>query len=325
MTTIGIDIAKDKFDLALYRDEKYQLAQFANTPEGHRQMLKWLKKRAAQGSHACLEATGQYGEALAQTLHEHGYPVSVVNPARIKAYGASQLKRNKTDREDAKVVAHFCATQVPPLWTPPPPEIQELQALSHRLVTLNQERTAELNRRQAGIRSEAVLQDIAAHLAFLEAQIEALQDRITDLIDQHPELRRQRQLLTSIPGIGDITAAHFLAEVPDVTRFDSAAQLAAYAGLTTRRYQSGASVNRPGHLSKTGNKRLRTAFYMPALCAKQHNPLVEDLVARLEQRGKQPMVVVGAVMRKLLHLAFGVLKSGRPFDPNHLAHRLSPS
>jgi transposase len=279
-------------------------------------LLKWLKKRQAQGSHACLEATGQYGEALAQTLYEHGYPVSVVNPARIKGYRDSQLKRNKTDREDAKVVAHFCATQSPALWSPPPPEVQELQALSHRLLTLKEERTAELNRRQSGVRSEAVLQDIASHIAFLENQIETIQRRINDLIDRHPDLRRQHELLTSIPGIGNITAAHFLAEVPDFTRFDSAAQLAAYAGLSARHHHSGSSVHRPGRLSKTGNRRLRAAFYMPALCAMQHNPLIGQLVARLQQRGKQPMVIVGAIMRKLLHLAFGVLKSGRPFDPN---------
>lgn len=315
-STIGIDIAKDTFDVALYRDEQYQLAQFANTAEGHRQLLKWLKKRQAQGSHACLEATGQYGEALAQALYERGYPVSIVNPMRVKAYGASQLKRNKTDREDAKVIAHFCASQPLTLWSPPPPEVVELQALSHRLLTLKEERTAELNRHQSGIRSEAVLQDIADHIAFLEAQITTIQERIADLIDRHPDLRRQRELLTSIPGIGDITAAHFMAEVPDISRFHSAAQLAAYAGLTARRHQSGSSVHRPGRLSKVGNKRLRTAFYMPALSAKRYNPLIEALVARLEARGKRPMVILGAVMRKLLHIAFGVLRSGRPFDPN---------
>jgi transposase len=324
-STIGIDMAKDKFDVALYRDEQYQVALFANTAEGHRQLLKWLKKRQAQGSHACLEATGQYGEVLAQTLHEHGYPVSVVNPARVKGYGASQLKRNKTDREDAKVIAHFCATQSPTLWSPLPPEVVELQALSHRLHTLKEDRTAELNRRQSGVRSEAVLQDIADHIAFLEAQIEAIEQRIADLINRHPDLRRQRELLTSSPGIGDITAAHFLAEVPDVSRFDSAAQLAAYAGLTARHHQSGSSGHRPSRLSKVGNKRLRAALYMPALSAMRFNPFIEDLVVRLELRGKRPMVIVGAVMRKLLHIAFGVLKSGRPFDPNIAAFRPSAS
>ncbi len=324
-STIGVDIAKDKFDVALYRDGQYQLAQFANTAEGHRQLLKWLKKRQAQGSHACLEATGQYGEALARALHERGYPVSVVNPMRVKAYAASQLKRNKTDREDAKVLAHFCGSQPLTLWSPPPPEVVELQALSHRLLTLKEERTAELNRRQSGICSEAVLQDIADHIAFLEAQMATIEQRIADLIDHHPHLRRQRELLTSIPGIGDITAAHFLAEVPDISRFHSAAQLAAYAGLTARHHQSGSSVHRPGRLSKVGNKRLRAALYMPALSAKRFNPLIKDMVSRLEERGKRPMVIVGAVMRKLLHIAFGVLRSGRPFDPAIAAFRPSAS
>lgn len=321
MTTLGIDIAKDTFEVALYQDEQYQLGMFDNTPDGHRQLLKWLKKRDARGSHVCLEATGQYSDAVAEVLHQHGYPVSVVNPLRIHAYAASQLKRNKTDREDAKVLAHFCATQQPALWSPPAPQVQELQALSHRLSSLKEQRSAELNRRQAGIRSETVLEDIASHIAFLDRQIEAIVQRIADLIDRHPDLRRQQELLTSIPGIGDTTAVLFLAEVPDIERFDSASQLAAYAGLSPRHHQSGSSVHRPGRLSKTGNKRLRAGFFMAALSARRFNPLAAALADRLEERGKCPMVIQGAVMRKLLHLAFGVLKSGLPFDPNYAAPR----
>lgn len=322
-TTLGIDIAKDTFDVALYQDGQYQLGQFSNDPAGHRRLFKWLKKQQAGTVHACLEATGRYGDALALALYEAQIAVSVVNPARVKAYGNSQLKRNKTDREDAKVLAHFCATQQPALWTPPPPEVRELQALVRRLVTLKEDRSSELNRRQSGVQSTVVLQDIDDHLAFLDSQIRALEDHIKQFIDRHPDLRRQRDLLNSIPGIGDITAAYFLAEVPDVRRFDSAGQLAAYAGLTPRHVQSGASIRRPTRLSKTGNTRLRTAFYMPALVAKRHNPLVADLVARLEARGKAKMVIIGAIMRKLLHLAFGVLRTGKPFDPNHHTNSLA--
>lgn len=325
MTTLGIDIAKETFEVALYRDEQYQLGVFDNTSAGHRQLLKWLKKRTAQGSHVCLEATGQYSDAVAELLHQHGYPVSVVNPVRIHAYAASQLKRNKTDREDAKVLAHFCATQQPVLWSPPAPQVQELQALSHRLLSLKEQRSAELNRRQAGIRSPAVLEDIASHIAFLDRQVVAIEQSIADLIDRHPDLRRQRELLTSIPGIGDTTAALFLAEVPDIRRFDSAGQLAAYAGLSARHHQSGSSVRRRGRLSKTGNKRLRTGLFMPALSARRFNPFLAALADRLQQRGKCPMVIQGAVMRKLLHLAFGVLKSGRPFDPNYAPFRPAAS
>lgn len=319
-TTLGIDISKDKLDVALYQDNNYRLATFDNERDGYRRLAKWLKKHKTRDSHICIEATGRYGEAVAMFMHERGYPVSVVNPARIKAYGASQLKRNKTDQEDAKVIAHFCATQKPGLWSPPPPEIQELQALTRRLEVLKAERAQELNRQQSGIQSKTVLADIQAHIRFLDKQIAAIEQRIRDLIDQHPDLRKQRDLLTSIPGIGDTTAANFIAEVPDVTRFKSANQLAAYAGLTPRKHESGSSIHRRGRLVKTGNARFRTAFYMPALVALTHNPIIKNMAARMSKNGKNKMTIVGAAMRKLVHLAFGVLKNGIPFDPDYLVN-----
>lgn len=319
-TTLGIDISKDKMDVALYRDSSYRTATFANKRDGYRRLANWLKKQKAKGCHVCIEATGRYGEAVAMYMHERCYPVSVVNPARIKDYGASQLKRNKTDREDAKVIAHFCATQEPGLWKPPSPEIQELQALTRRLEVLKAERTQELNRLKSGIQSKTVLADIKAHIRFLERQIATIEQRIDDLIDQHPDLREQRDLLTSIPGIGDTTAANLIAELPDITDFKSANQLAAYAGLTPRQHHSGSSIHRRGRLVKTGNKRFRTALFMPALVAMRHNPIVHALAQRLEAKGKNRMTIVGAAMRKLVHLAYGVLKNGKPFDPNYLVN-----
>jgi transposase len=317
LTTLGIDISKDKLDVALYQAEQYSLATFANNRDGHRRLAKWLKKRGAQKAHVCIEATGRYGENVAQYLHDRGYPVSLVNPARIKAYANSQLKRNKTDQEDAKIIAHFCATQQPTLWVPPPPEVLELRALTRRLETLKADRTRELNRKQSGISSKVVLQAIADHIAFLEEQIAELEICINDIIDTHPSLRQQRDLLTSIPGIGDTTAAAFIAEIPDVTRYESAGQLAAHAGLTPRHHHSGSSVYRRSRLSRTGSTHFRTIFYMPALAAMRWNPIVQALAKRLEDRGKKRMTIVCASMRKLVHLAYGILKNGKPFDPNY--------
>ncbi len=319
-TTLGIDISKSKFDVALYQTEKYQVATFSNDKEGFRHLAKWLKKRRAKGSHVCIESTGRYGEEVALYLDKRGYPVSLVNPVRIKSYASSQLKRNKTDKEDAKVIAHFCATQKPTLWEPPPPEVRELQALTRHINSLKSDRTREKNRKQSGVPSDSVLKSIDDHITFLNDQITALENQISDLFKQHPSLRQKRDLLTSIPGIGDNLAAMFLAEVPDVSRFDSAQQLAAFAGLTPRNHHSGSSVHRPGRLVKMGNKRFRTAFYMPALSAMQCNPIIKALVKRLRARGKKPMTIVGAIMRKLVHLAYGVLKHGQAFDPNYLVN-----
>ena len=316
--TLGIDISKATIDIALYQNERYQMGCFSNDTTGFRKLLTWLKKCHVTNCHVCLEATGRYGEAVALFLHEAGYQVSIVNPARIKSYANSQLKRNKTDAEDAKVIAHFCATQNPDLWAPTEVEVQELQFLVRRLENLKAMRTQEINRRQAAVSSEVVLANIADHIAYLDEQIQQLEKQIKVLINRHPDLKRQRDLLISIKGIGDTTAAMFLAEVPDIHRFESAAQLAAYAGVTPRQKMSGTSLRGKGHLSKMGNIHLRTALYMPSLSAMRWNPIAISLAERLQKRGKLPKVIICAVMRKLIHLAYGVLKTGKPFDPNYL-------
>jgi transposase len=317
-TTIGIDIAKATFDIALFQNNSYQLGHFSNDSAGFNKLAKWLTKRNVNGRHVCMEATGRYGQALALFLHGAGFPLSIVNPARIKAYADSLLKRNKTDPEDAKVIAHFCATQNPDLWTPPSPEAQELQMLVRRLENLKAMRTQEKNRHHAAISSQAVLANIDDHLNYLSQQTEQLEQQIETLIDSHTDLKWQRDLLISIIGISHTTAAKFLAEIPDIHLFESAAQLAAYAGVTPRQKSSGTSLHSKGHFSKTGNIHLRTAFYMPAISAMRWNPIAKLLADRLQDRGKEPKVIIGAVMRKLIHLAYGVLKTGKPFDPNYL-------
>ncbi len=318
--TLGIDISKDKFDVALFGDDSYKTAAFENNKQGQRRLLNWLKKRKAQNAWVCIEATGRYGEAVTTFLYKHGFAVSVVNPARIKAYAASQLKRNKADLEDAKIIAHFCATQKRRLWTPPPAEVQELKELSRRLENLQTERTRELNRQKSSISSQTVLQSIEAHITFLDEQIALVKKQIFDLIKKHPDLRQKHHLLTSIPGIGKLTSAKLLAEITDFSSFDSAPALAAYAGLTPRNHDSGATVHRQARLAKTGNSHFRTAFYMPALSAIRYNPIISNMAFRLEERGKKKMTIVAAAMRKLVHLAFGVLKTGMPFDPNYVVN-----
>lgn len=314
---LGIDISKDHFDVAILRNEKYQTARFENSKEGFHKLFNWLKKQKAKQCPACMEATGRYGEELAEALFNHNHPVSVANPAAIKKYAESRMRRNKTDEEDAKLIAHFCATQSPTLWTPPPAHTRELQEMSRRLDTLKSDLVGERNRLQSGLRSSVVIATIETNIAFLKQQIISLEQAVYDHIDKNLDLKEQVELLTSIPGIGFGTASGFLAEVPDIRRFQSASQLAAYAGLTPSLNHSGKKNFSPGKLSKIGNKRLRTIFYMPNMSARRCNPIVQDQVERLKGCGKRPKTIRGAVMRKLLHLAYGVLKTGLPFNPQH--------
>jgi transposase len=310
---LGIDIAKAKFAVALLRPAgKVQHKTCANTPAGFAELGAWLVRRQVTHVHACLEATGTYGEALATWLHEQGHVVSVVNPAIIHAYARTQLARSKTDRLDAELIAQFTATQQPPAWAPPPPERRQLQALVRRLDALQGMRTQEANRLAAGVAVAAVRASIEAVLTNLDAQIAHVRRLIRAHLDQHPGLRAQRDLLTTIPGIGEATAAILIAELFDKP-YTSARQAAAFAGLVPRLIESGTLRGRT-RLSKIGPGRLRKALYFPAVTALRCNPTIRALRGRLHAAGKQPMVIIGAAMRKLIHLAFGVLKSGRAYD-----------
>lgn len=310
---LGIDIAKAKFQVALLVADKVRHKTFPNTAVGFQQLAEWLHHHTVTRVHAALEATGTYGEALAAWLHDTGHRVSVLNPAIIHAYARTQLARSKTDRLDAELIARFTATQQPPEWTPPAREIRQLQALVRRLDALHGMRTQEANRLTAGVSVDAVRTSIEAMLASLDAQIAHVQQLIRDHLDQHPDLRAQRDLLTTIPGIGEATAAVLIAELFD-KRYTSARQAAAFAGLVPRLVESGTRRGRT-RLSKIGPGRLRKALYFPAVAALRWNPTIRAIRVRLAAAGKPPMVIIGAAMRKLIHIAYGVLKTGRAYEP----------
>lgn len=318
MLVLGIDIAKDTFEVVLLGGIQRYRGGFNNDLAGFTKLARWLNKREGQQVHACMEASGRYWEALAINLHKQGHVVSVVNPKVIKKHGETLMQRNKTDREDALTIADYCAKHQPDPWTPPSPARRELQAMVRYVHALKADRQRERNRRGALIPSTEVLKVIDDHIAYLDEQVAELEQRIYDHIDQHPDLKRDKELLISIPGVGDTTAVAFLAEVPDICRFPQASQLDAYAGLTPGRRESGSSIYKKGKLVKWGNPHLRAALFMPALLAHRYNPIVDTFRQRLVERGKKPMTIVIAVMRKLLHLMYGVLKNGKPFDPDYL-------
>ena len=313
---LGLDVSKLTFHACHVRHSgKLRHRAFANSAEGFSQLSDWLAKQGAERVHACMEATGAYYEALAAYLHGEGHTVSVVNPAAVKAYAQSRLSRTKTDRVDATLIASFCAERRPPAWAPPAAELRELQALVRRLDSLVEMRTMEENRLAAGVTVEAVRTSLEESISYLSEQIRKTEALTRSHIDSHPGLRRQRELLDSIPGIGEATAAALLAEVPDILQYRSARRVAAFAGLVPRERQSGSSVRGRVRLSKIGNARLRKALYFPAITALRCSPFFQAWAEGLRQRGKSKMAVVGAAMRKLVHLAYGVLKTGRPFDP----------
>jgi transposase len=315
---VGIDVSKRKLDIAFVLRGKTKSKVFANTAAGHAELSDWLTERGAErdDTHICLEATGPYSEAVALALVDAGWAVSVVNPARIKGFAQGELARNKTDRADAALLARFCAAMHPSLWTPPPVAYRELRAWVDRLQALKDMRQQEANRLEAHQASgqAQLAHAVRAHIDWLDGQIAQLERDIDDHIDRHPELKDDAELIASIPGIGPTTVAKVLAYVGDVRRFANAKALAAFIGVTPRQRQSGSSVKGRTVLSRTGHAALRKALYMPGLVALRHNPAIRAFGERLRLNGLAPKAVVGAAMRKLAHLIYGVVTSGKPFD-----------
>ena len=314
MDILGIDISKAKFDAALLMGERIRHAVFSNTEAGFEQLLAWLARHRPDPTvplHACMEATGNYGLDLADFLCGRGLRVNIVNPARIKAFAASELVRNKTDKLDAALIARFCRARTPGMWTPPAGHLRELV---RRCDALKAAGVQELNRKQAGFASPAVAASIAAHLEWLDRQIEEVMTGIRHLIAADPVLTRNVTLLRGITGFGEVSAIILLAELPNIAEF-TPKTLAAFTGLSPQEYSSGNSVQRPGRISRMGSERLRSILYICALSAKRANKALADFVRRMIEAGKPPKVILVAVARKLLVYAHAVVRTQRPFQP----------
>lgn len=311
---LGIDVAKAKLDCALrHPDGKFKSKVVPNNPEGFKALSHWLSKQGVTTLPVCMEATGVYWEAVAEYLAARGMTVSVVNPAQIKAFGASRMVRTKTDRVDARLIAEFCAERSPEPWQAPSPSEQALHALVLRLEALQTMRTQESHR--LAVAREAVKPGIADHIAWLDREIDALAKTIRDHINDDPDLKDKRALLNSIPGVGERTIATLLAFYANVERFGNARQAVAFAGLDPRQHESGSSVKGKPRLSKIGHAFLRKALYMPAMVTLYKTAWGKRFRERLAAAGKPPKLIIGAMMRKLVHVVFGVLKSGKTFNP----------
>jgi transposase len=311
---LGIDVGKRELHAFLLQGDRSASKSVSNSSVGFKQLQTWLKNRKVEKLHVCLEASGGWSEDVALALCEAGHVVSLVNPARIKAFAQSAMLRTKTDRIDAESIARFCRMHTPEPWVPPASEIRILQGLVRRYQSLVQMRTEEQNRLQAPIVAPPVKESIEATLGHLNREIERVDREIEQLFNQFPPLRRQRDLLTTIPGIGDTTAARILGEMPNIAEFRDVKAVAAYAGLSPRHYESG-SVRRASRIAKAGNSSLRAALYFPAISAMRYNAPLRAFAERLRSRGKSNLTIITAVMRKLLTLAYGVLKSGKSSDP----------
>lgn len=313
---LGIDISKDNLDCHKLNDVVSEAKQFKNSKKGIRALAKW----AQDCDHIVMEATGVYWQACAYGLHVSGSVVSVVNPAQVKRFGQSKLMRGKTDKMDAKLLADYAQKMDLKVWEPPTETCLELQILVRERESLVSQLTQVKNQYHAHKRREncpeKVLDLCKQHIEFLKSLIKVLEKDISVLCK---ETQTDSYFnLKSIPGIGVVTASVFLAETYGLKHFHESKQLTAYTGIAPAPNQSGKS-KRKSSISKIGNKRIRTAFYMAALQARKSS-VFKDLYDRVLKRSSSIKVALIAVARKLLIIAFTLVKSNQAFDPNYLSN-----
>lgn len=314
----GIDVSAAELTVAASRDG--QLCgnrSFANTAEGRRALLGWLKKLGRTGR-VCLEATGIYSLDVSLLLSREGIGVMVLNPRVSADYAKARKQRSKTDAADAEVLLDYLTRMPFVQWTPPAAERLELRAMLRRIGALKRMIVEEKNRLAAAEATdeatELIRNDIAVSVRHIERRIEQMDRQAMVLVGEHDDLGRCYKLLRTISGIGHVTALQLTAELLMLPADMTARQLVAHAGLDPRQHDSGTSVHKPPRISKAGNRYIRAALFLPAFAAIRHDCYVRAFYERLIGRGKKPIQATIAVMRKLLHAIHGVLATSTPFD-----------
>ncbi|PKL46779.1 MAG: hypothetical protein CVV37_08420 [Nitrospira bacterium HGW-Nitrospira-1] len=317
---VGIDVGSQELVAAL---EGRRPRSFKHSQTGIREMVAWAG-RIASGAimQFCLEATGVYGYSVACRLfREHGCPVSVINPAQIAAYARAQLRRTKTDFVDAQVILSFAASQKPPLWKPESNVLRQLYLLVTEADRIRQEQTQwsnrEHTRKYQDDLPQVIKQSRKAVQRTLKRQLEKIEKATTNICKQNDDIKQQVELLCSIPGIADHSAVRILAYAKSALWNLDRRALTAHAGLAPAHKQSGTSINGKSRIAKQGDRRLRTALFMPAVVAAHHNPILKIFYQRLLEKGKPKMLAIVAVMKKLLMMIRAMLKNNLPFNPNY--------
>jgi transposase len=328
MVIVGVDVSKDSLDVAVEsaNAKRCYERRLNNDAGGFQRLLSWAKERTAANPEqliVVMEATGVYHEAAVLALHEAGARVFVANPKRVRDYASGLGLLNKTDRVDARALVRYGREKAAELaaWEPPPPEIRTLRALYARLSAVMADLRRELNRQEQAQLSgqpEAVRESMRQSVQHLRDDCERLKQAIADHFDQHPNLKNQRELLQSMPGVGPVSADRLLCLLLRHS-FANARQAAAFAGLVPRRHESGTTVRKRARLTRQGDPSLKAVLYMAAVVSCRHNPQLRQVYQSLLKAGKSKMSALGALMRRLLHIAYGMLKHNTPYDPNRLS------
>lgn len=324
MFQLGIDVSKKTLDLCLLREGvkgRVKTRKLKNDFNAASAVITWLRKQHVEPTdiHIIMEATGVYHELLAYGLHKSGVRISLANPHRAREFARGMDILSKNDSVDAYMLACYGALKVPERWVPPPKNVRYLSALLRRRDAIITDRTREKNRLEkcrATDTPPAVTESIENALRNLSTEIEHLDALILTHLDQHPELKKDFDLLTSIKSIGIQLGLNMLVILRS-HHFDTAEQAAAFLGVVPIEKISGSSVRGKPRLSKIGPPEIRAKLYLASLCGLKFNPVMKLMYERLCQRGKAKMCAIGALMRKLVHWCYGVLHTQKPFDAQY--------
>ena len=239
----------------------------------------------------------------------------MLNPAVLVDDRTSVTIRSKTDALDARLLARYASEQHPYAWKPLPPEMQTLRYLVARREDLQHMLQQERNRLHAGRMDSWIRSRGKPHVQHLDTESQLIWKRIQDHFTAHPSLKGQWPRLQTIKGSGPIAAACILAEIGDIARFDDPRSLVSLAGLAVKRHDSGRSVHGSPRIDRHGRMGLRRILSLCAISAIRWDAHMQRFAARLQARGKALKVVRVAVMRKLLHIVFGVWKHEADYAP----------
>ena len=320
MNLAGIDVANETFDIQKGGGEITAHRTFDNSKSGHQKAIAWLRG-GSKRTRVCLEATGIYHLQLALALDQAtGIGLMVLNPRAARRFAEAQMVRGKTDKVDARVLLHYLERMPFRSWCAPSKQRLMLQSLAHRLAQLTKEQSRERSRlhaaERAGPHTRLAQHDIRVHLRYLERRHQQLESKALALMKQHTSMAEELQLIDTVPGFAETSALQILAEVGVLPEHLRPQQWVAQAGLDPKPDESGTSVHAPRHISKQGNAILRAALFYPSMTACRCDPNVRAFYQKLLHRGKTKRAAQTAVMRKLLHSIWAIMKYRQPWDGN---------
>jgi len=327
---VGIDVAQKELVVSLgkmqddWTPEVYARKTFTNTQKGFIDLMAWVKKLTDQtiAVRYVMEATGVYHESLAYFLNDQGQEVTIVLPNKISNYMKTLETKTITDKTAAEAIAMFGLEKKLDLWKKPKPIFKRIRQLTREREQLIQSRTMaknQLHAEQAEAEpGKSTLERLKKQIAFFEKQEREINQELRALINTDEQVTSSIKLITSLSGIGYLTAATVLAETNGFELVKNKRQVSSYAGFDVKEKQSGTSVKGKSRISKKGNKYLRKAMHMPALSAIRLDERFKAIYARLVAKHGIKMKAAVAVQRKLLEMIYTIHKTGVPYDKNYL-------